>query len=65
MSKDKKAILDCLESERVAKTVTTDPGLASVHVLPMGRLIIAVGNVLWDVFPCILHLKYFPLSDRI
>ena len=38
VSKDKKAVLDCLESERITQTITTDPHLASVHVLPIGKL---------------------------
>ena len=42
VSQDKKAILDCLDSERISQLLTTDPRLASVHVLPMGRLTIEV-----------------------
>lgn len=38
MSRDKKAILECLESESLSRVITTDPDIAFLHVLPIGKL---------------------------
>jgi len=50
--KDKKAVLDCLESEILTQMITTDPRLASVHVLPMNRLTIEVHTTVYCAEYC-------------
>ena len=47
VSREKKAVLECLESDRIARVVTTHPGEASVHVLPISKLSTEVTQQLW------------------
>ena len=45
VSRDKKAILDCLESTDLSNVLTTQDCDSRVHVLPMMRITIKVCNL--------------------
>ena len=38
VDRDKRAILECLESSEILSVLTTDPHSAGIHVLPMAKL---------------------------
>ena len=44
VAKDKKAVLDCLESEWVSQRVHTDKHSCGLHVLPIGKLTLGVST---------------------
>ena len=38
VTREKKTILECLESPDILSVLTSDPSTAGLHVLPMGKL---------------------------
>ena len=52
MSREKKEVLECLESDSIADVVTTHLGEASVHVLPISRLNTEVTVVVMMIVEC-------------
>lgn len=53
VSKEKKAVLDCLESTHLSNSLTTDYSKSCLHVLPMAKLNMTVSssaNVLFELF---------------
>ena len=45
VSKEKKAILECLESPAILDSLTSDYNQSCLHVLPMGKLNLKVCNL--------------------